>query len=193
MSDEPILDIDKLAVVEVSAERLGATGCDERDQRIAALEAELAEANERCAELAAALEARGPCKNCDGKGTVWYRKEYADGSFGGALHKLCRCGGIDPSAILAAVREEARREGAVEEEVRLRRKVETLTYKEACMSSDIFCRSLSDRDGRMRREGALEALKRFRTWERVIYGAGSCHAEIRTEIDERIAALEAKG
>lgn len=148
-----IMELEALGTTIDERNRMELTADTEtgKDQRIAALKAQLAEANERCAGLAAALEARGPCKNCDGKGTVWYRKEYADGSFGGALHKLCRCGGIDPSAILAAVREKARREGAV------------------------------------------EALKRFRTWERVIYGAGSCHAEIRTEIDERIAALEAQG
>ena len=83
--------------------------CDERDQRIAALESQLAAANERCAGLAAALGV--------GERTIAEAMKAASAMnldrAGCLLSAYVLCG-KDYSAILAAVREKARREGAIE-------------------------------------------------------------------------------
>lgn len=62
----------------------------------------------------AALEARGRCRNCDGTGTVSFRCENDDGSWGPSRTKPCKCGGIDPSAILSARDARMKAEGKVE-------------------------------------------------------------------------------
>lgn len=216
----------------------------ERGNEVMALTAQLAEANERCAGLAAALEkttdilCRVPDALEGGSTAKWVLLK-------DACLRISQTNQIDPAAILAAVREKAKREGAVkelkmlhielsranfreihdilsgddldsirrlvsnriaaldvsemtkrEEEVRLRRKVETLTYQEACMSSDVFCRSLSDRDERMKREGAVEALKVVRdylSWQGAIEGGEDVISRNYRFVCNRIAELEAEG
>lgn len=171
----------------------------ERGNEVMALTAQLAEANERCAGLAAALEQALRL----GREMAGFVKPYGLDDYGPRSEysrwSICRTligNSHAPSAILAAVREKAKREGAVEEEVRLRRKVETLTYEEACMASDIFCRSLSDRDERMKRAGAVEALKVVRdylSWQGAIEGGEDVISRNYRFVCNRIAELEAEG
>lgn len=138
----PQMDISRLESVSISAGRLSVTPLVADADRIAALEAEnarlvvanrhntdianqalasLREAEEKSAALAAALDGSRNCPECHGFGYIdtggpHYETDSAEER---ALtdmwrRRKCDCRTVDPAAILAAVREKARREGGVE-------------------------------------------------------------------------------
>ena len=85
-----------------------------RDRQIAQLEADLATERERSAALAAALDRFGPCPHCGGYGT---EQTLAGCDMEGnavSAESPCPCGGVDPSAILAAHDAEIAREAKIE-------------------------------------------------------------------------------
>lgn len=179
--------------------------------KLATLTAQLTAAKEKCAELAAALDRLR--KNA--LEMAGYVKPYGLDDAGPqsewSRYIQCRSNienGTDPTAILAAVCDLARLEGGVMVEARLRRNVETLTHEEARVSSDVFCRSLSERDEWMKREGGVEILKDLKLLEptydpphnpnqgredQYARGRSETWAEFEAEFDRRIAALEGKG
>lgn len=166
-----IMELEALGTTIDERNRMELTADTEtgKDQRIAALKAQLAEANERCAELAAALDRLR--KNA--LEMAGYVKPYGLDDAGPqsewSRYIQCRSNienGTDPTAILAAVREEARRKGRLEE-VRAMKSFEP-NYNPPHDPGQ----GRHEQYDRGRRE----------TW-----------AEFEDEFDRRIAALEAQG